>query len=218
MKKKKLDILYEDKYLLIVNKPAHLLTISTDNEKENTLYHQVYTYLKQKHKSNKVFIVHRLDKDTSGVVLFAKSEFIKNELQTNWNDVKRKYYAIVHGNVLKDKDIIKSYLKETKSLLVYSTKDNTGKLAITEYEKLKSNNNYTLLDINIRTGRKNQIRVHLNDLGHSILGDKKYGVIKNNVKRLMLHAYYIEFYHPITKELKCIITKYPKEFINIIKY
>ena len=175
MKKKKLDILYEDKFIIIVNKPSNLLTIANDNIYEDTLYSQVYTYLKQKHKSNKVFIVHRLDKDTSGLVLFAKSELVKRKLQDNWVNVKRYYYAIVNGIIDKDKDIIKSYLKETKSLLVYSTNDKNGKLAITEYELLKKNNKYSLLKIDIKTGRKNQIRVHLNDIKHSIVGDKKYG-------------------------------------------
>lgn len=218
MKTRKLDILYEDKYVIAVNKPANLLTISTNNEKEKTLYHQVYTYLKQKHKNNKVFIVHRLDKDTSGIVLFAKSETVKFNLQNNWDKVKREYYAIVNGVVKKDKDIITSYLKETKTLLVYSTSDISGKLAITEYEKLASNKVYSLLKINIKTGRKNQIRVHLNDLNHSIVGDKKYGKIKTTSKRLCLHAYLLEFIHPVTKELIIIESKYPKEFTKLIDY
>lgn len=218
MKKKKLDIVYEDKFIIIVNKPSNLLTIANDNIYEDTLYSQVYTYLKQKHKSNKVYIVHRLDKDTSGLVLFAKSELVKRKLQDNWVNVKRYYYAIVNGIIEKDKDIIKSYLKETKSLLVYSTNDKNGKLAITEYELLKKNNKYSLLKIDIKTGRKNQIRVHLNDIKHSIVGDKKYGLNNNPLKRLCLHAYYLEFNHPITNEIIKIESKYPKEFNKLIEY
>lgn len=219
MKKEKLNILYEDKYILVVNKPANLLTISTINEKEKTLYHQVYTYLKQKHKSNKVFIVHRLDKDTSGIVIFAKDEKIKKQLQDTWENVKREYLAIVNGKVLKNNDTIKTYLKETKSLLVYSTKDTSGKLAITEYERLAFNKNFSLLKINIKTGRKNQIRVHLNDINHPIVGDKKYGNIKNKiVKRLCLHASYLEFIHPVTKEIIKVESKSPKEFLKLIDY
>lgn len=217
MKKKKLDILYEDKFIIIVNKPSNLLTIANDSEQDNTLYNQVYTYLKQKHKNNKVFIVHRLDKDTSGIVLFAKNADIKYILQNNWEKVKRYYYAVVNGEVKKEKDVIKSYLKETNTFLVYSSNDKKGKLAITEYETLKKNNKYSLLKIDIKTGRKNQIRVHLNDINHSIVGDKKYGINNNPLKRLCLHAYYLEFIHPITNELIKIETKYPKDFNKLIE-
>ena len=218
MKKKKIDILYEDKFIIIVNKPSNLLTIATDKIYEDTLYSQVYDYLKQKHKNNKVFIVHRLDKDTSGLVLFAKNELVKHRLQDNWKNVKRFYYAIVNGSIEKNSDIIKSYLKETKTLLVYSTNDNNGKLAITEYELLKKNNKYSLLKIDIKTGRKNQIRVHLNDINHSIVGDKKYGINNNPLKRLCLHAYYLEFSHPVTNEIIKIESKYPKEFNKLIEF
>lgn len=218
MKKEKLDIIYEDKFLIVVNKKSGLLTIGTDKEREKTLYNQVYTYLKQKHKSNKVFIVHRLDKDTSGLVVFAKSEKVKFLLQDSWENVKRLYYVIVNGVVEKEHDIIKSYLKETKSLLVYSSNDKKGKLAITEYKKLNSNTKYSLLEINIKTGRKNQIRVHLNDIGHSIVGDKKYGNAKlNPLNRLCLNAYYLEFKHPITNDILKLETNYPKEFSKLIK-
>ena len=218
MKKEKLDILFEDKYLIVVNKPAGLFTISTDKEKQRTLFHQALVYLKQKHKSNKVFIVHRLDKDTSGIVMFAKSESAKKTLQDNWADVKREYLAVVNGDVKKDKEIIKSYLKETKTLLVYSTNDKRGKLAITEYEKISSTKDYSLLKINIKTGRKNQIRVHLNDIGHPIVGDRKYGKINTKiVNRLCLHANVLEFNHPVTNELIILESKYPKEFDKFIK-
>ena len=216
MKKKKLKIVYEDKYLLVVDKPSGILTISNDKEKYNTLYHEVHEYLKS--KNTKVFIVHRLDKDTSGLVLFAKNENIKNTLQDNWEEVKRGYVAVANGLVNKDNDIIKSYLKETKSLLVYSTNDSkNGKIAITEYKKIKSNNKYSLLNIYIKTGRKNQIRVHLNDIGHSIVGDKKYGKIKNaNINRLCLHANYLEFIHPITKEVVVFNSDIPKLFLDLV--
>jgi len=219
MKKAKLEIIYEDKYIIVVNKKSGLLTISNDKVKDNTLYHQIYTYLKQKHKNNKVFIVHRLDRDTSGLIVFAKSENIKYKLQDNWDKTHRYYYAIVNGIVEKKKDTIKSFLKETKSLLVYSSNDKTkGKLAITNYEKILSNNKYSLLNIKIKTGRKNQIRVHLNDIGHSIVGDKKYGVKNNPLKRLCLHAYKLEFIHPITKERLILESEYPNIFNQLIEY
>lgn len=194
-----LKILYEDKYIIAVDKPSGLLTIANLKERENTLYYKVSSYLKS--KNQKVFIVHRLDKDTSGIVLFAKSKDIKDKLQDNWENTKREYIALVHG-IIDKKGIIKSYLKEAKSLLVYSTNDKNGKLAITEYERLKNNNNYSLVKINIKTGRKNQIRVHLNDINHPIVGDKKYSNFKDKgINRLCLHASYLEFIHPLNQSI-----------------
>jgi len=218
MKKDKLDIVYEDKWLIVVNKPSHLLTISTDNEKEKTLFHKVIMYEKRKNKNNKVFIVHRLDKDTSGLVLFAKDEKVKYQLQNNWDkNTKRGYVAIVHGHT-KDKEILKSYLAETKTLLVYSTDSRNGKLAITEYEKIKSNKLLSLLKIKIKTGRKNQIRVQLKDNGNEIVGDKKYGDNKfDPLRRLCLHANYLEIVHPVTNKRVVFETEIPKAFLNLME-
>lgn len=217
MKKEKLNIVYEDKYLIIVNKKSGMLTISTDKEKINTLYHKVREYLQKQNNNNKVFIIHRLDKDTSGLIMFGKSEKIKRLMQNNWSNVKREYIALVNGIVKNDKGIIKSYLRETKTNLVYSTNNKNGKLAITEYEKIKSNKLYTLLKINIKSGRKHQIRVQLNDLGYPIVGDKKYSKIKNKIKNLYLHANHLEFIHPITNEKINITIKNPKYFDDLIK-
>ena len=198
--KKKLEILYEDKFFIIVNKPANLLTISTEKEKERTLFHYVFEYLKKKNKNNKVFIVHRLDKDTSGIVVFAKDEKTKFFMQENWEQIKRNYVAIVNGKVEKNKAILKSYLNETKTHLTYSVNDKNGKLAITEYDKVLENKKYTMLSLNLKTGRKNQIRVQLADMGNPIVGDKKYGIKKDPIRRMALHANYMEFTHPKTKE------------------
>ncbi len=215
--KKKLDILYEDKFLIIVNKPANLLTISTDKEKDRTLYSYVYDYLKKKNKRNKVFIVHRLDKDTSGIVMFAKDEIIKHHMQDNWDKIKRNYVAIVNGKVESKNGILKSYLNETKTHYTYSVKDKNGKLAITEYEKILENKKYTMLSLNLKTGRKNQIRVQLADMGNSIVGDKKYGIKKDPIRRMALHANYMEFIHPKTKEKIVIDIDIPNSFINLVK-
>ncbi len=219
MKKDRLDIVYEDKQIIVINKPSHVLTISTDNEKEKTLFHKVIMYEKRKNKNNKVFIVHRLDKDTSGLIVFAKDEQTKYKLQNDWErNSKRGYIAVVHGKT-KDKDVLQSYLMETKTLMVYSTNDKkNGKLAITEYQKLKENNRLTLLKIKIKTGRKNQIRVQLNDNGNPIVGDKKYGNIKfDPLRRLCLHANYLEFNHPKTNEKMFFELDIPKEFLEIVK-
>ncbi len=214
MVKDKLDIVYEDKDIIVINKPAHLLTVATEDEKINTLYHKVYEYLKRKNKNNKVFIVHRLDKDTSGLVLFAKNEKLKKELQDNWNDcVKtREYIAIVDGFVDPLKNTIKEYLRETSTYLTYATKDNSGKEAITKYEVTKRFKSHSILKINILTGRKNQIRVAMQNMNHPIIGDKKYGSNKNPLRRLCLHASKLELLDPRTNKLITFESKIPREF------
>lgn len=216
-KKGKMNILYEDKYIIIINKPAHLLTISTEKEKNRTLFSYVYDYLKKKNKNNKVFIVHRLDKDTSGIVMFAKDEKTKFYLQDNWDSFKRNYVAIVEGKVKNKKGVLKSYLQETKTLYTYSVNDKNGKLAITEYEKVLENNQYTMLSLNLKTGRKNQIRVQLSDMGNPIVGDKKYGAKKNPIRRMALVANTLEFIHPKTHEKIVIDIDIPSSFIQLFK-
>ena len=215
MIKNKLDIIYEDKEIIVVNKPYNLLTIANDKEKIRTLFHEVLTYEKKKYPKNKIFIVHRLDRDTSGVVLMAKNPKIKHQLQDNWDKVaiNREYIAIVSGKMPKQKDTIKSYLAETKTFQTYITSDaRIGKLAITNYEVLKTNKKCSLLKINVLTGRKNQIRVQLNSIGHPIVGDKKYGSKLNSINRMALHAHKLEILYPGTKKRMEFIAKIPKEF------
>lgn len=206
------NILYEDDYIIVVDKPSGLLTIATKKEKEKTLYHYVSSYLKTKNKANKVFIVHRLDKDTSGVVLFAKDEKTKNRLQKDWNDLVklREYHAVVVGIPKDKKKVLIDKLKETKTNLVYITRKNDGKEAITKYEVIKSNKKYSLLKIEIETGRKNQIRVQLANNGNSIYGDNKYG--KSDGKRLYLHANKLKLFYPILKKEITFSSSLPKEF------
>lgn len=213
MKKYKLDIIFEDEYIIVVNKPYNLLTIRTDKDFDNNLYRYVSMYVKGKHKNNKIFIVHRLDRDTSGLVMFAKSERVKEELQNNWNDVIRKYYAIVHG-ISEESGRIESKLSQTKNLFTYSS--NKGDIAITLYNRLNCNRNYSLLDINILTGRKNQIRVHMKDNNTPIVGDKKYG-IKDKENRMYLMAYYLKFLHPIDKKVIEIKLDLPESFERFVK-
>lgn len=209
-----LSILYEDKDLIIVDKPTNLLTIASSKEKEQTLYYMVSNYIKKNHKQGKIFVVHRLDKDTSGIVIFAKNEKVKQMLQDNWNDVHRYYMAIVHGKIEKQQDTLKTYLIEDKYLNVkVSTK---GKLAITEYIVEKSNQKYSLLNIQIYTGRKHQIRFQLQEIHHPIVGDKKYGM-DDHQKRLYLHANKLIFVHPITHKTITIMSPIPVEFHKLIK-
>lgn len=214
MKKKKLDIIYEDKYLIIINKPSGILTISRDNTYDKNLYDEVKEYIKKQNPKNKIFIVHRLDKDTSGLIVFAKSELVKRKLQDNWTEVKRYYYAVVE-KTLTQNGHLEDYLFETKNHDVIITKDKKkGKLAITDFEVIKYNTKYSLLNINIKTGRKNQIRVQLANINHPIVGDKKYG--KKMSMPMCLQAYKLEFRHPINNKLLNVEIKINNNFQNLI--
>ncbi len=198
------EIIYEDDEILVVNKEAGLLTVATMYEHGNTLYHLVREYANKKHFL--VFIVHRLDKDTSGIVMFAKSERIKHLYQDNWNElaIKRGYVAVVEG-CLKHDGHIENLLYEESNTYVHSSK--VGKKAITDYHVVKYNDKYTLLNIDIKTGRKNQIRVHMSEMGYPVVGDRKYGSKHNPFNRLCLHAYLLEIKHPITGEIQHFETK-----------
>ena len=214
--KSDLGIIYEDNNYLIINKPNGLLTISTSNSNkynENTLYREVREYLNNKHEY--AFIVNRIDKETSGIVIFVKYEWLKKKLQDNWNDIvkKRKYIALVSGKISKS-GRIDNYLYEDKLTFSHSTNVG-GKRAITNYIPIKYNNKYTLLDINIETGRKNQIRVHMSEMKHPIVGDKKYYTKDNSFKRLMLHHYEISLINPIDNKLITFKSKIPSEFNSI---
>ena len=214
-----LPIIFENEEFIVINKPSGLLTIPSDNEKGRTAYRMVNDYVQQKDKHNRVFVVHRLDEDTSGVLMFAKNPKIKDILQKNWNDIvlERGYYAIVEGKMPKQQDTLVNYLAENSLNLMYVTSDKTkGKKCLTQYKVLKSNEKYSLLDVNIDTGRKNQIRVQLGHIGHHVIGDDKYGEPSDPIKRLGLHAYKLKFVHPVTKKIVEFKTEIPKEFSKII--
>ena len=215
---KNIDIIYEDKDIIVINKPSGLLTVATEKEKNKTAYHLVMEYLKKKNKNNRIFIIHRLDKDTSGIIMFAKNERAKHLYQDNWNDIvkKRCYYAVIDGKMENKEGTIKSYLKENGNM-VYSVKERSGKLAITEYKVLKERKNISLLDINLKTGRKNQIRVHMKENKTPILGDLKYGEKSKLINRLALHAYKLELINPVTKKLLTFEINMPNEFKMLFK-
>lgn len=212
------DILFEDDHIIVVNKPSGLLTIATAKEKERTLYHIVREYLVSKDKNARIFIVHRLDKDTSGIVIFAKDEKIKNQLQENWNEYVsvREYVAVVHGHLKEKSGKVVQHLAETKTNLVYVARGNDGKEAITNYKVIKENDDYSLVSIFIETGRKNQIRVAFQSMHHPIVGDKKYGDKADKQMRLYLHANRLKIYYPILKKDILFETANPVEFKKIM--
>jgi len=215
-----LEIIYEDDALLVVDKPAGLLTVSTPTNKLRTLHYYLTDYVRKGAlKSRKqVFAVHRLDQWTSGVLIFAKTDEVNLLLQHQWKDIKKKYLAIAHGHLPKKEDLITSYLAETATYIVYSTTDPTkGKLAQTRYKVIKETKSVSLLEIDLLTGRKNQIRVHLADLGHPIVGDRKYGKPNDGYDRLALHAKSITITHPITKAQMTFQTKTPDYFLRILR-
>ena len=206
-------IIYEDDNYLVVDKEEGLLTISTSKQNKNnelTLYRLVREYLNN--KGEYAFIVNRIDKETSGIVIFVKNESLKEKLQSNWNNIvkKRGYIAIVTGKISKP-GRIENYLYEDKLTFSHSTKIG-GKLAITNYKPIKINDKYTMLDVNIETGRKNQIRVHMTEMNHPIVGDKKYYSKDNSLKRLALHHYEISLIEPITKKFLTFKSNIPEEF------
>lgn len=213
----KLKIIYEDSDLIVVDKPSGLLSISTSKENEETAYKLVSDYVKKNNKQSKVFVVHRLDRDTSGVLLFAKNEKVKNMLQDKWNDIVmvREYYAVVEGEV-RESGTIKTYLATDNFNKTYSTKNkNTGKLAITHYEPIKCKKDRTLLRVQIDTGRKNQIRVHMSEMGNPIIGDKKYGS-KNSFGRLALHSTKLHLLDLRSKQLLRFESDVPKSIMKLI--
>lgn len=209
----KVTILYEDDDLIAVDKPVGLLSVESDKEKE-CAYAQVLRYLQEKDKSLRPFILHRIDKETSGVLLFAKNIKLHSMLRMNWNELvqTREYFALCEGAFEKKEDTVISYLRENANNLMYSTQDPSGQRAVTRYKVEKEGNGYSLLRVEIDTGRKNQIRVHMQLLGHPIVGDDKYGHTKNPLGRLGLHASCLSIIHPVTKELLTFRSSVPASF------
>ena len=207
-----LSILYEDRDILVVDKTDGLLTVSTDRIKENTAYFLLNDYVRKgvQKSRNRIFIVHRLDRDTSGILIFAKNENAKRYLQDEWPRFEKKYYAVVHGTLPKKEGVITSYLAENSIYKMYSVDDpQRGKLAKTGYKVLKESIKYSLVEIDLLTGRKNQIRVHFFEKGYPVAGDKMYGKKEKGIKRLALHAFSITISHPHTKEMMTFEAKVP---------
>ena len=211
----RIRILYEDEELLAIDKPHGLLSVSDDREKEKTAYRLAMDYVRQSDARKRIFVVHRLDKETSGVLIFAKNEELKNALQDRWNQIvsKREYLAVCEGLFEKKEGTRTSYLLSTKTRLMYSShagKD--GKKAVTSYRVIAENGAYSLLRVNISTGRKNQIRVHMKYIGHPLPGDYLYHPDYRRIQRQPLHSFQLEFTHPITKEPMLFTAPVPEDF------
>lgn len=212
-----LPILYEDEDIIVVNKPCGLLTEATANEKEKTAFFLMKEYLKK--KNEKIYLVHRLDQYTSGILMFVKNKKLYDVLTSSWNECvnERGYVAIVEGMMKNRSGTIRNYLAESKSQEVYISSKKDGKLAITHYRQIMTNKKYSMLEVQLETGRKNQIRVHLSSLHHPIVGDKKYGSTTHPLKRLGLHHHCFAFVHPITKKQYQFTCKTPNEFEELFQ-
>lgn len=217
----RVKLVYEDNDILVINKGYGILSMGTDRIKDGTAYSIMRQYVKYGNPHAKVFIVHRLDRDTSGLMMLAKTEEAKDAMQHNWNNMvlERKYVAVVEGVVEESDGVVKSYLCENSQFEVYSSQDpaSGGQFAVTRYKTLKVNNGYSLLELQLDTGRKNQIRVHMKDLGHPIVGDRKYGASHSPINRLALHAQTLRFVHPITKRQMSFETPIPQRFLSMLK-
>ncbi len=214
-----LAILHEDRDIIVVDKPAGLLTISTEREKSRTAYFILTDYVRKgvAKSRNRIFIVHRLDRETSGVLIFAKNEEAKFRLQDHWQDNQKQYLAVVHGRCDKRAQTISTYLAENQAHGVYTTTDmRKGRLSRTAFTVVKETRDYSLLDISLLTGRKHQIRVHLAGIGHSVVGDERYGKGQKRYQRLALHARAITFKHPFTGEQLTFNSTMPAFFNTLI--
>lgn len=214
-----ISIIHEDDYLIVVDKHAGVLSVAVENKNTPTAYNMLSYHVKQQNPANKIFVVHRLDRETSGLLIFAKSEKIKELMQESWQNtiLERSYLAVVEGKVEKTEGVVSSYLVESKALIVYSSQNpEHGKKAITHFKVLKSNDKFSLLKVDLETGRKNQIRVHMKDIGHPVVGDKKYGSVTDPIGRVALHAWILGLNHPITGEQMRFETQVPRKFTRLI--
>ncbi|MBQ7819157.1 MAG: RluA family pseudouridine synthase [Bacteroidales bacterium] len=219
-KNNRIKIVYEDDYIIVANKGYGLLSVSSDRVKENTAFRILSDYLKEDNPFAKLFVIHRLDRDTSGLIMYAKSEEVQFKLQRSWNEMvlDRRYVAVIHGALEPAEGEISSYLTENSVHHVYSTTDKEiGQFALTKYKTLQSNSRYSLVELQLSTGRKNQIRVHMSESGHPIAGDKRYGSKDNPLGRLSLHAFRLRFVHPITRQDMLFETPLPPQFVKVTR-
>jgi len=217
---KGLSILFEDHDIIVVDKVHGLLTVGSEAERDKTAYNLLSEYVRKGNSKsrNRIFIVHRLDRETSGILVFAKTEEAKRFLMTGWLSFEKRYFAVVHGRMPNSAGQIESYLAESGVHRMYSVRDREkGKLSKTAYKVIETTKRYSLLEVQLLTGRKHQIRVHLSDQNCPIVGDKKYGSTEKGIKRLALHASSLTIVHPHTKEPLSFDTKMPAYLESLIR-
>lgn len=214
-----LTVLHEDRDVIVVEKPCGLLSIGTDRDKTRTVHSILNDYVRKgdPRSRNRIFIVHRLDRDTSGLLVLAKNEEAKKYLQDHWHEAEKHYLTVVHGTLADKSGTFASYLAENNALNVYSTNDHSlGKWAQTDYTVLKEYRGYSLLEIRLLTGRKHQIRVHLSEAGHPVVGDKRYGKAHDKHPTLALHARTLSFTHPVNGRRLTFTTVIPPAFNRLL--
>lgn len=213
-----LSIVFEDDWLLVVDKAEGLLTVATKHEREKTAQAYLNSYLAARGSRERIHVVHRIDRDTSGVLVFAKSFEVREALKETFaaHDIERMYVAIVEGTVKEDRGTIRSYLREDETYTVRSVQsDKNAKLAITHFETIRRGRRYSYLHVTLETGRKNQIRVHMTEQGHPVIGDERYGATSDPIKRLGLHAHVLGFEHPVTRKPLRFTSPVPRAFATL---
>jgi len=214
-----LKIVFEDDYLIVIDKDAGILTISTDKEKSKTIYNSLNQYAKKKKRDGRIFVLHRMDREVSGLLVFAKDAETQSIFQKNWDNIVKEYIytAVVDGQPEKKEGTVKSWLTENKNFVMMSSSfDNGGMEAVTHYKTIKSIGRYTLLDFDLETKRKNQLRVQMQSIGHPVVGDKKYGASNNPIKRIALHVRRMTVKHPVTGENLEFASTIPKAILNLV--
>ena len=215
-----IKIIFEDDDLIVIDKKSGLLSIGSEKEKRQTAYRIITHHIQQDNPVARLFVVHRLDREASGLMVFAKNKQTQVDLKDSWQKTFQKnlYLAVTEGTIEKDEDTISSFLNESKALIVYSGNNpKLGKKAITNYNVVKKNEFYTLLEATLETERKNQLRVHLKSIGHPIIGDKKYDSKQNPINRTAVHLRKINFIHPATDQKMEFETKVPDDFLKIFR-
>ncbi|MCQ2268696.1 MAG: RluA family pseudouridine synthase [Bacteroidaceae bacterium] len=213
-----IQLLYEDAYLMVIKKKQGLLSVATETQKERTAQHILTEYVKRQNRNNRIFVVHRLDRATSGIMMYTKDERTMNTFRDSWHKIvyDRRYIAVVEGEMEKDYGMVRSYLDESGMMVHSSPVDNGGRLAITHYKTIRRGNGFSLVELQLETGRKNQIRVHMKELGHPVVGDRRYGAQYDPLGRLCLHAFKLCFTHPVTGENVEFEDEYPSAFKGLI--
>ena len=211
-----MNIVYEDAYIIVIEKKEGLLSVATERQKERTAQSILNEYVQRSGRHNRIYVVHRLDRDTSGLMMFAKDEKTQRVLRDNWHDIvtDRRYVAVATGEMEKNQDTVISWLTDKTIYVSNSTYDDGGSKSVTHYRTIKRANGLSLIELDLETGRKNQIRVHMQSLGHPLIGDGRYGgdIAPNPINRLALHAFKLCFYHPVTNEIMEFETPYPSAF------